>query len=564
MSRKSRTSAVAATREAAARGEYAEVPHNRIKPNPFQPRIHFAFDEADTEGMATSIEIATQGDPIQLTLRPGDDDYTIVDGERRWRGCCALAKERGEVVMVRAVIVPYQDEDWLFTMALLCNRSKKLHPLDLAVAWKQLNDNGSTYAEIGEMFDVKGATVGEIISLNRLDERVKALMDPKLERPLVLTHAKQIARIKDTELQLWLAEQSIAHEWSTGRIKQEVSFYLRLERGETEPPRSYGGQRPREGGTQYQTLKAHLDRITLQLGKTHKYDLPLVHEECEDPEKERERHVRLCLLTAAKYIELAEGMLGRDVPPDQSAFAGRGKKVDPMRVLCRAFLRITDAPPESSDDERGASADVVEASADDVEEMGEADAGAAGDEDGGETSADAAGTALPSSDDPDVTHDADAAQDAEPEDASTEDAEGHPSTSTQLVAGGGTQLDDPVPDEEFEGDLLELNGGMLILDRVNRQVMFGDEIVELTEEQTVVLFDLADHYNPKNPGIRTAQALSYALEEHLGYEDVPSQQVLSRLRELKKVLGRLDPVLEDVITIVPGEGYYLRDVLAVR
>src|SRR5690348_4430879 len=58
-----------------------ELPVNRIKPNPFQPRRQFR--EEPLQELAQSIRVNGIVQPI--SVRKVGDEYQIIAGERRWR-----------------------------------------------------------------------------------------------------------------------------------------------------------------------------------------------------------------------------------------------------------------------------------------------------------------------------------------------------------------------------------------------------------------------------------------------------------------------------------------------
>src|SRR5882672_4228104 len=62
-------------------GGQIEIELGRIRPNPYQPRK--VFDPSGLEELAHSIR--AHGVLQAIVVRPADDHYEIVSGERRWR-----------------------------------------------------------------------------------------------------------------------------------------------------------------------------------------------------------------------------------------------------------------------------------------------------------------------------------------------------------------------------------------------------------------------------------------------------------------------------------------------
>lgn len=68
-----------------------EIELNKIKPNPHNPRLIFNDDELND--LKDSIEVAGILVPITV-YQEKDDEFIILDGERRWRACISLGKDK--------------------------------------------------------------------------------------------------------------------------------------------------------------------------------------------------------------------------------------------------------------------------------------------------------------------------------------------------------------------------------------------------------------------------------------------------------------------------------------
>ena len=75
-----------------------EIAVDRITPSPFQPRR--SFDEAKIEELASSIR--NQGIIQPLVVRPKDDGFELIAGERRWRAAMKAGLSRVPVVIREA------------------------------------------------------------------------------------------------------------------------------------------------------------------------------------------------------------------------------------------------------------------------------------------------------------------------------------------------------------------------------------------------------------------------------------------------------------------------------
>tara|TARA_R110000868_G_scaffold411378_1_gene703392 strand:+ start:3554 stop:4477 length:924 start_codon:yes stop_codon:yes gene_type:complete len=68
-----------------------EIEIGKIKPNPHNPRL--IFNEKELDDLKSSIQIAGVLVPITV-YQEKEDEYIILDGERRWRACTSLGKEK--------------------------------------------------------------------------------------------------------------------------------------------------------------------------------------------------------------------------------------------------------------------------------------------------------------------------------------------------------------------------------------------------------------------------------------------------------------------------------------
>lgn len=63
-----------------------QIPVERIRPNPHQPRK--TFDSQALEDLKASI--GEHGVLVPILVRERGDGYELIAGERRWRACAAL------------------------------------------------------------------------------------------------------------------------------------------------------------------------------------------------------------------------------------------------------------------------------------------------------------------------------------------------------------------------------------------------------------------------------------------------------------------------------------------
>jgi ParB family chromosome partitioning protein len=121
----------AAVRQPESEGPTSTVEISRITPSPFQPRR--TFDEAKIEELAASIR--NQGIIQPLVVRPKDDGYELIAGERRWR-----AAMKAGLATVPVVVRPATDHEAL-QLALIENLQREdLNPIEEANGYRRLQE----------------------------------------------------------------------------------------------------------------------------------------------------------------------------------------------------------------------------------------------------------------------------------------------------------------------------------------------------------------------------------------------------------------------------------------
>jgi ParB family chromosome partitioning protein len=117
--------------DARAQSTPLEVAVDRITPSPFQPRR--AFDENKIAELAGSIR--NQGIIQPLVVRPKDDGFELIAGERRWRAAMKAGLRRVPVVVREA-----SDREAL-QLALVENLQREdLNPIEEANGYRRLQE----------------------------------------------------------------------------------------------------------------------------------------------------------------------------------------------------------------------------------------------------------------------------------------------------------------------------------------------------------------------------------------------------------------------------------------
>ncbi len=151
----------------------AQVPINKIKANPLQPRS--SFDHESLEELTNSIK--EHGILQPLILVPSGDNYEVIAGERRLRASQIL-----ELKTVPAIIRDLAEQQKL-ELALVENIQRKdLTPIEEAVAYQRLIDEFSlTQEEAAKRVGKSRSAVTNILRLLTLPTEIqKALASGKI------------------------------------------------------------------------------------------------------------------------------------------------------------------------------------------------------------------------------------------------------------------------------------------------------------------------------------------------------------------------------------------------
>ena len=143
-----------------------EIPLGKIKPNPVQPRRE--FDQQKLMEMARTIQQYGVIQPILVT--EGDDQYTIIAGERRFRAAQIAGLET-----IPAEIRDYSAEQHT-EIALIENLQREdLNPIEEAFAYHRLIEEFNlTQDEVARKLGRSRSSVANVETLS-LPEEIKKL-----------------------------------------------------------------------------------------------------------------------------------------------------------------------------------------------------------------------------------------------------------------------------------------------------------------------------------------------------------------------------------------------------
>lgn len=168
--------------------QIVEIPLDRIRPNPYQPRK--LFDETALAELASSIKQHGLIQPIVVVEEL--DNYLLVAGERRWRAC-----RLAELETIRAVVATL-DEVQMRQHALIENIQREdLHVVELARAFEELiSVHGLTHDELAQVVHKSRTFVTNTLRLLQLSE---ATINALREDRITAGHAKVLVGMSEAE-----------------------------------------------------------------------------------------------------------------------------------------------------------------------------------------------------------------------------------------------------------------------------------------------------------------------------------------------------------------------------
>ncbi len=187
------------------------LPIARIRANPEQPRRR--FDPAELERLAASIRQYGVLQPV-VVRQAADGDYELVVGERRWR-----AAQQAGLTTIPAVVADIAPSDRL-AIALVENVQRHdLNPIELALAYRALIEQGATQEEVGTRVGVERASVANTLRLLELPRDLQGDVETGV---FGLGHAKALLSVASPERRRALRDRIVDEGLSVRRAEEEA------------------------------------------------------------------------------------------------------------------------------------------------------------------------------------------------------------------------------------------------------------------------------------------------------------------------------------------------------
>lgn len=214
---------------------------DELRPDPEQPRRRFA--EEPMEELTASVREHGVLQPI-LVRRADDGAYMIVAGERRWRAAQQAGLETVPVVIVAGTAASP------LTLALIENLQREdLNPVEAALGFQRLVEQGYTHGEIGQQLGKSRASVANALRLLQLPAAARALI---LQGALSEGQARAVLAAPP-EYQEELAERAAAEALTVREVEAEA-------RELSQPPREPTQRKPARPAPELETLAQAAER----------------------------------------------------------------------------------------------------------------------------------------------------------------------------------------------------------------------------------------------------------------------------------------------------------------
>ena len=236
---------------------FAELPVDRISPNPRQPRQ--VFDEDAMAELVHSIREVGLLQPV-VVRDLGEERYELIMGERRLR-----ATQQAGLDTIPAIVRDTPDDD-LLRDALLENLHRaQLNPLEEAAAYQQLLDDfGCTHDELASRIGRSRPQISNTLRLLKLSPAVQRRVAAGV---LSAGHARTLLAIPEAEVQDRLAGRVVAEGISVRGLEELVT--VGELGGEDRPARRRAKVTPPELAEVTDRLTDRLDtRVKAEMGRS--------------------------------------------------------------------------------------------------------------------------------------------------------------------------------------------------------------------------------------------------------------------------------------------------------
>jgi len=193
-------------------GSIHEVEISRVVANPFQPRTDF-----DPQALAELKQsISENGLVTPITVRPHNNGYQLIAGERRFRAVQELGYER-----IPAYVLEIHDDRRMLEMALIENvQRENLNPVEEARGYQRLIDECSlTQETVAQKVGKDRVTIANSLRLLKLPDSIQESLR---KSELTAGHARALLGLPERSQQIDLWKTILKNGWSVRQVEKFV------------------------------------------------------------------------------------------------------------------------------------------------------------------------------------------------------------------------------------------------------------------------------------------------------------------------------------------------------
>ena len=231
-------------------GNVFSCPIDKIVPQRGQPRQH--FDTTKLDELASSLREHGLLEPLVVRRRPGQDDFELIAGERRWR-----AAQRADLKQVLVVVRDVSAKN-AFELALIENIQREdLDAIEFAEAMDRLvKEHGYTQDTLAQRVGKDRSTIANALRLLRLPATVRERV---VMGELSEGHARALLGAPDDKQLSDLAEKVVRGRLS---VRQTEALVRSAKDGKT----ALGGRGAAAGKDKPANVRDLEARLTKRLG----------------------------------------------------------------------------------------------------------------------------------------------------------------------------------------------------------------------------------------------------------------------------------------------------------
>jgi ParB family transcriptional regulator, chromosome partitioning protein len=189
----------------------ASIELDRIRPNPFQPRMDFNVEAQ--EELKRSIREKGVIQPVTVRRAP-DGYYELISGERRVR-----ASQENGLKTIPAYIVDVRTDEEMLELALVENLQREhLNPIEVAISYQRLIDECNLTQElVAQRIGKDRTTVTNFLRLLKLPAQIQLSLR---REEISMGHARALITLQNEAIQLKVWHRIVRQGLSVRKVEE--------------------------------------------------------------------------------------------------------------------------------------------------------------------------------------------------------------------------------------------------------------------------------------------------------------------------------------------------------